>query len=218
MSMFRAMQNPDTPNLPFAQRPNPRDNTTCYEIFGTEMQLTNEAAQYYRNIGQTLKPCSSTPPPTSSGNGWTKSQIENIIEEYHGDDVKLLHDHAVNFGTSLKDAQSHRLKLEDDVALLHSHAVNFGKVQTKAKIHRDSIESKVEKNISAFSDIHTKLSNLGKSVSDVSAGLSSHSHNGGGNGCDCDFLDIPCQMGCGIEKIIPYILIGGVALLALRKK
>ena len=64
--MYRVMQNPDTPDLPFAQRPNPRDNTTCYEIFGTEMQLTNEAAQYYRNIGQTLTPCSSTPPPTPS--------------------------------------------------------------------------------------------------------------------------------------------------------
>ena len=174
--MYRVMQNPDTPDLPFAQRPNPRDNTTCYEIFGTEMQLTNEAAQYYRNIGQTLTPCSSTPPPTPSGNGWTKSQIENIIVEYHG----------------------------DDVALLHSHAVNFGKVQTKAKIHRDSIEGKVEKNISAFPDINTKLSNLGKSVSDVSAGLTAHSTH--------DLIPNP------FGDIPTWLILGGVGLLLVMSK
>ena len=88
------------------------------------------------------------------------------------------------------------------------------------------LESKINSNKAEHSDFHTKLINLGDSQDtakthrdSLESKIQSHSHdNGGGNGCDCNFWDIPCQMGCGVEKIIPYVLIGGVALLVLRKK
>ena len=73
-----------------------------------------------------------------------------------------------------------------------------------ALAHRRSIEAKVESNRLEYQGIHTKLSNLGKSVSDVSAGLTAHSTH--------DLIPNP------IGDILPYVLIGGVALLALRKK
>ena len=86
------------------------------------------------------------------------------------------------------------------------------------------LESKINSNKAEHSDFHTKLTNLGDSQTtakthrdSLESKIQSHSHDGGGT-CDCQFWDIPCQMGCGVEKIIPYILIGGVALLALRKK
>ena len=86
------------------------------------------------------------------------------------------------------------------------------------------LESKIDSNKSEHSIFHTKLINLGDSQDtakthrdSLESKIQSHSHDGGVT-CNCEFWDIPCQMGCGVEKIIPYVLIGGVALLALRKK
>tara|TARA_B110001454_G_scaffold56891_1_gene55649 strand:+ start:1888 stop:2427 length:540 start_codon:yes stop_codon:yes gene_type:complete len=86
------------------------------------------------------------------------------------------------------------------------------------------LEAKINSNKDEHSDFHTKLTNLGNSQDtakthrdSLESKIQSHSHDGGVT-CNCEFWDIPCQMGCGVEKIIPYVLIGGVALLALRKK
>ena len=133
-----------------------------------------------------------------TGGGMTRQEVENIVEDYHGDDIALLHSNASSLGDSQKAAKKHRDNIEskaqgykDEHSIFHTKLQSLGDSQTTAKTHRDSLESKIQ----------------------------SHSHdNGGGNGCDCNFWDIPCQMGCGVEKIIPYALIGGVALLALRKK
>ena len=87
---------------------------------------------------------------------------------------------------------------------MHSHPVDFGKSLSSAKLHRDSIEGKV----STLPDIHTKLTNLGTAVSDVSYGLEAHKltpHVNIGNPFD-------------FQQYLPYVLIGGVALLAMRKK
>ena len=158
-TMYRDTQNTDTPNLPFAQ--------TSYSL-----------------RGGTIKYPTPTPTPTGgvprTPDGYSRSQIEKIIEDYHGDDISLLHSHAVNFGKSLSSAQ----------------------------LHRDSIEGKVETGITARKDIHTKLSNLGSSVSDISYGLEAHKltpHVNIGNPFD-------------FQQYLPYVLIGGVALLAMRKK
>ena len=137
-TMFRDNQNPDTPNLPFAQRVNPRDTTTVNTQVST--QNTVEGRVNPRDDTTT-----NAQIPTQN-NGLTRSQIENIIESYHGDDIKLLHSHAVNFGNSL----------------------------SSAKLHRDSIEGKVELGNKQRAEMHTKLSNLGTSVSDVSTALGIH--------------------------------------------
>ena len=160
-TMFRDMQNPDTPNLPFAQ--------TSYSLRGGTQKYPTTGG-WNTGIDEQVV----TLPPTSSS-GYSRTQIEKIIEDYHG----------------------------DDISLLHSHAVDFGKSLTSAKLHRDSLEGKV----STLGDIHTKLTNLGKSVSDVSYGLEAHKltpHVNIGNPFD-------------FQQYLPYILIGGVALLAMRK-
>jgi hypothetical protein len=165
-TMFRDMQNPDTPNLPFAQ--------TSYSFRGGTQKYPTTGGW---NTG--LEKQGVTVPPTSSS-GYSRTQIEKIIEDYHG----------------------------DDISLLHSHAVDFGKSLSSAKLHRDSIEGKVETGITARKDIHTKLTGLGKSVSDVSSALDIHK-------AEFDIHKqhdlIPNPLG----DILPYILIGGVALLAM---
>ena len=186
-TMYRDMQNPDTPNLPFAQTTSPtmfRDNqnpdTPNLPFAQTRYSLRGGTQKYPTTGGWNtgIDEQVVTLPPTSSS-GYSRTQIEKIIEDYHGDDISLLHSHAVNFGKSLSSAQ----------------------------LHRDSIEGKVETGITARKDIHTKLSNLGTTVSDVSYGLEAHKltpHVNIGNPFD-------------FQQYLPYILIGGVALLAMRK-
>ena len=168
-TMFRDMQNPDTPNLPFAQ--------TSYSLRGGTQKYPTTGG-WNTGIDEQVV----TLPPTSSS-GYSRTQIEKIIEDYHG----------------------------DDISLLHSHAVDFGKSLTSAKDHRDSIEGKVEKNIGAFPDIHTKLSDLGKSVSDVSYNLGVHK-------AEFDLHKTHDLIPNPLGDILPYVLIGGVALLAMRKR
>ena len=182
-TMYRATQNPDTPNLPFAQTTSPtmfRDmqnpDTPNLPFSQTSSFLRGGTLKFPTTGGWNtgIDEQVVTLPPTSSS-GYSRTQIEKIIEDYHG----------------------------DDISLLHSHAVDFGKSLTSAKLHRDSLEGKV----STLGDIHTKLTNLGKSVSDVSYGLEAHKltpHVNIGNPFD-------------FQQYLPYILIGGVALLAMRK-
>ena len=164
-TMYRDMQNPDTPNLPFAQTSySLRGGTQKYPTGGWNTGIDEQVV--------TL--------PSTSSSGYSRSQIEKIIEDYHG----------------------------DDISLLHSHAVNFGKSLSSAKLQRDSIERKVETGITARKDIHSKLSDLGTSVSDVSYGLEAHKLTPHVN------IENPFDF----QQYLPYILIGGVALLAMRKK
>lgn len=198
--MFRDNQNPDTPNLPFSQTR--RQESHDYMVKGDipfpaglgkidgVKRFTESNANNYRRMGYSVvligdtggttipkPPKPPKPPlPIPTGSGLTRTQVENIIESYHG----------------------------DDIALLHSHAVNFGKTISTAKLHRDSIEGKVETGIAARDKIHNTLSDLGRSVSDVSNALSVHSTH--------DLIPNP------LGDILPYVLIGGVALLAMRKR
>jgi len=197
-TMFRDMQNPDTPNLPFSQpmalsrlsRPNPQHTRYEYIVNGDSLwygKMVNEThywtesqASAYRTLGYDVRKVSETkvdttgnptgtpkPTPTPTGSGLSRSEVEKIIESYHG----------------------------DDISLLHSHAVNFGKSISSAKLHRDSIEGKVELGNTQRAEIHTKLSDLGRSVSDVSSALEAHKfgHNGGWN----PFGDIPMWVALG---------------------
>ena len=187
-TMFRDNQNPNEPNLPFSQSPRGqqtyRVSLTGNGMFRTKDTITNltqGGIDYWRGLGYTVTILDSTTPttpttPTTTGSGLSRSEVEKIIESYHG----------------------------DDISLLHSHAVNFGKSLSSAKLHRDSIEGKVELGNTQRAEIHTKLSDLGRSVSDVSNALSVHSTH--------DLIPNP------LGDILPYVLIGGVALLAMRKR
>ena len=162
-TMYRDMQNPDTPNLPFAQ--------TSYSLRG--------GTQKYPTGGWNTGIDEQVVTVNNGSSGYSRTQIEKIIEDYHG----------------------------DDISLLHSHAVDFGKSLTSAKLHRDSLEGKV----STLPDIHTKLTNLGTSVSDVSYGLGVHK-------AEFDLHKTHDLIPNPLGDILPYVLIGGVALLAMRKK
>ena len=185
-TMFRDMQNPDTPNLPFAQSDN--RSKLCYNVtfangVVSKMVLTASDVTYYRSLNAKVVKCSDDPDTPTGSSGYSRTQIEKIIEDYHG----------------------------DDISLLHSHAVDFGKSLSSAKLHRDNIEGKVETGITQRNEIHTKLSDLGKSVTDVSYNLGVHK-------AEFDIHKqhdlIPNPLG----DILPYVLIGGVALLAMRKR
>ena len=195
--MWSGTINPDRPDLPFAQtmtgavnRHMTKSTTGDYTIYWknggqTNLTLSNEAANQHRVNGHTVvlnNAKSSSIDIVKLSSGISKSQIEQIFIDYYG----------------------------DDISLLHSHASELGAAMQRAKTHRDEIEARINKAHLQHTDIHTKLTNLGKSVSDVSGALETHKltpHVNIGNPFD-------------ISSILPYILIGGVALLALsgRKK
>jgi len=189
--MWSGTINPDRPDLPFAQtmtgavnRHMTKSTSGNYTIFwknggNSTMDLSNTVANQYRTLGHTVvlnNVKSSEKDIVKLDDGIPKSQIEQIFIDYYG----------------------------DDISLLHSHASELGAAMRRAKVQRDEIEARINKAHLEHTDIHTKLSGLGKSISDLSSGLETHK----------------LTPHVGIENpfggILPYILIGGVALLALK--
>jgi len=71
-----------------------------------------------------------------TGGGMNREQVENIVEDYHGDDIELLHNNSMSLGNS----------------------------QQAAKAQRDSMEAKIQSNKDEHTDFHTKLTDLGISL------------------------------------------------------
>jgi hypothetical protein len=124
--------------------------------------------------------------PATTG-GFSKSQIEKIIEDYHG----------------------------DDVSLLHTNISGVGVAQTAAKTHRDAIEGKIDAATlehatfwDEFSTLHTKHTNQEDRIS-------SHTHEGMGGVKECAWYDIGCKMNEGFAGLGKLALIGGAAIIGI---
>jgi len=192
---FRGSQHSETPDLPFGQTawsgyqgisysiqpdraPYPifqqvgqrRAPKFDYVLNGTSlwygefndkrMRMTESLANTYRGIGYKVikvSPEIEPAPDPEQSNGTsitpTKAQVLSIIRDEYGDDISLLHENSVKLGNALQSAYEHRME----------------------------IESKVGNSLVEHQEFHSKLSSLGKSVSDVSTALSAHQigHNGG---------------------------------------
>ena len=215
----RDMQNPDEPNLPFAQSfpihneapipinfgqsTRPSGKYVYYEyivngdswVYGKKVNekvvLRESTAIQWRMYGYTVEkvsqtkldasgnPTGSSGGSTSSGNGGlSRSQVEGIIESYHGDDILRLD----------------RIHKEQEGRITAGHE------------HRLSIEDKIDKAKAEHQNIWDSLGQK----SDVS-----HFHigggNGNGNGKDCGW-DIGCHIDNFKEQIGGIAIIGGVVL------
>ena len=230
---YRAMQNPDTPNLPFAQVENsPMWSGTInpdrpdlpfaqnnlfsssnrakgvYIVYWkeggeTELSLTSSIANFYRNQGHRVELKSSsinTGVKPASSPHWTKDEIETILTNYYGDDIKLLHKNISQAGIQMnknwdvaeKERRAIETKYQKDINQLYRiHEEQESRI-TNTMIERDRIEAKVDSAKLEHTDIHEKLVTLGK-----------HTHNGGGGG-------LPFWL-------IPLAAVGGIYFV-LRKK
>ena len=217
----RDMQNKNTPNLMFAQSSSFDDNTSIHANYtqfeqvsqsqfnaliqavgqtnsmvernqsnlvkmGKDMTKIGNDAIWFGNEITKLK---SKP----TGSGFTKSQIEDIIDGFHGDDISQLHENSSNLGIALQDAKTHRdlieIKIDDGIIEhqdFHSKFDNLGIALQEAKTHRDSLENKLE----------------------------SHSHDGGGKPT-CEWWDVQCQINQGVKgmAIIGALGLGGYLVL-----
>ena len=183
--------NPDRPNLPFAQSSRARNVYIVYWKDGqqTEMVLTESMVNHYTNLGHRVV-------LKSLGNG-------------NGDDV--VKPIGSPHWTKSEIEDIFKAYYGDDIQQLHDNMDIAGKQMIKDmqenQRQRDRIEARIM-SATEKQDIHDKLKNLGTSVSDVSSGLSAHEllpHN---------IIDIPNPIG----DILPYILIGGVALYAIGSR
>ena len=85
-----------------------------------------------------------------TGGGMTRQQVEGIVEEYHG----------------------------DDIALLHSNSMSLGDSQQAAKAQRDSMEAKIQSNKDEHGYFHDTVQSLGDKMLEHSN--SPHNGGGGG--------------------------------------
>ena len=162
--------------------PNWFDTTMGYYRDGKISSQAFESA--YANLAkQGLITLKTGGTPATTG-GFSKSQIEKIIEDYHG----------------------------DDVSLLHTNISGVGDTQTAAKTHRDSIEGKIDAATlehatfwDEFSTLHTKHTNQEDRIS-------SHTHEGMGGVKECAWYDIGCKMNEGFAGLGKLALIGGLAI------
>ena len=192
MSMYRAMQNPDTPNLPFAQRPNPRYDkktvqTSCYEVFGTKLHLTDAAAQHYRNAGTSIKRCSSqtTPPPNYSKHGCDCPNCKNGIGECSDKCAKC---NAWDIGCEMGCATD---VIVDFGEKTHEDIVDWGeKTHDDITTAIDEAKKKIDETVEVV--IET-VEDIPKTITD------------------------PITKPIEALKYLPLILIGGVALLVMRR-
>ena len=85
-----------------------------------------------------------------TGGGMTRQQVEGIVEEYHG----------------------------DDIALLHKNSMSLGDSQQAAKAQRDSLEAKIKSNKDEHGYFHDTVQTLGDKMLEHSN--SPHNQGGGG--------------------------------------
>ena len=208
-TMFRDTQNRYEPNLPFAQIVSPtmfRDNQNPNEPNLPFSQTRRQESHDYMVKGD-------IPFPAGLGKiDGVKRFTESNANNYRrmGYSVVLIGDTG---GTTIpkppkptptgNNGYSKSYIDEHIDRLYRIHEEQEGRI-TDAFDHRTSIEDKVETGIAARDKIHNTLSDLGRSVSDVSNALSVHSTH--------DL--IPNPLG-DLEKDLPYVLMGGVAILAM---
>ena len=202
MSMYRSMQNPDTPNLPFAQTYRVMQNPDTPDLPFAQGFSTQEKQYVLISLGKLNESITTnTRNLIQMGKDMTKIGQDNI---WFGKKITELENRPSNTTTHDHTFEKVHPKQTQQLIKMGKDMTGLGVNLSDALAHRRSIEAKVESNRLEYQGIHTKLSNLGKSVSDVSAGLTAHSTH--------DLIPNP------IGDILPYVLIGGVALLALRKK
>ena len=113
---------------------------------------------------------------TGSGGGVSSGQVENIIENFYGDDIALLHNNTTNLGVALQEA----------------------------KIHRDAIDAKTQSNKNEHIDFHNKFTTIGNDMTDLGNSISgkadkNHTHEGTGE--DCGWFGEKCW----IKNIFPNV-------------
>tara|TARA_R110000787_G_scaffold224915_1_gene332919 strand:- start:21 stop:617 length:597 start_codon:yes stop_codon:yes gene_type:complete len=104
---------------------------------------------------------------TGSGSGVSSGQVENIIEDFYGDDIALLHNNTTNLGVALQ----------------------------AAKIQRDAIDAKTISNKNEHIDFHNKFTTIGNDMTDLGIALdgkASKDHTHEGTGEDCGWFGEKC--------------------------
>ena len=135
---------------------------------------------------------------SGTGQGMTQQQVEQIVENYHGDDIALLYSNHADQEGRITDGFNDRRMIDAKANATQAEHGKFNDTLTK---------------------IGTDMTDLGKSLSGK-AGVN-HTHSGGG-GKDCGWLGEKCWDN-PFEKLFPTIPItaivaaGGIAAYFLLK-
>jgi len=120
---------------------------------------------------------------------YTKSEIEQVMIDYYGDDIALLHGNVSGLGDAMDSAKLHR---DSNAAKIEANKLEHGEFWDSIKILHDK-HTDQETRISQKADIGHK-----------------HSETGG-----CAWYDIQCHLSEGFEGLGKLALIGGVAVVGI---
>ena len=185
---FRGSQHSETPDLPFGQVA-----TTGYQGISYSIQPDRAPYQLFQQVSQRRAPkfdyvLNGTSIWYGEFNDKRMKMTETLANMYRGIGYKVVKvspevepapDPEQTNGKPINPTRAQILSIvrdeySDDIALLHSNSVKLGNALQSAYDHRMEIESKVGNDLIEHQEFHSKLSSLGKSVSDVSSALGIH--------------------------------------------
>ena len=197
----RDMQNPDEPNLPFAQtfpihveapipinfgqsRPSGKyvyyeyivngDHWTFGKMVNKKVTWTENNAQKYRNLGYSVVKVSETKLDAGGSPTGTPASTSSSSSS------TTSNGHSHVFETLYPKQTTQLIKIGKDTTKLGVDMTVLGKKLSEAKTERDRIESKVNANKLEHQDFHDKLEaigqamtqhNVGHGVGDVGGGI-----------------------------------------------
>tara|TARA_Y100001960_G_C14523437_1_gene752483 strand:- start:229 stop:828 length:600 start_codon:yes stop_codon:yes gene_type:complete len=121
-------------------------------------------------------------------NQMDSERVREIIEDYHGDDINLLHSNVSHLGTQMT------------------------KSFDLAQSGREANQANITANTGKIEELFSGQKNIYDSISQKSD--KGHTHANGGKE-KCPWYDIGCQMQEGFEGLGKLALIGGVAIVGI---
>ena len=201
-TMFRDMQNPDQPDLPFAQSSVMSSRSKkCYNVTYNDGRtfsgtLTQSVANYYKALGYSVVPCSEVndDKPTGGGGGGGGSTTTSTYVR-----PDFAHDndqYGYDYLYGKRDYQSD-VDIWKKIHEMHPIGTGRSQIQKKSdveKILKDYYGDDIER-------LGTRITNLQTKVSEHSHGNGNGNGNGNGDWCDCGFWDVGCKINCfGAEQ------------------
>jgi hypothetical protein len=202
--------------------PAPSTSTSCYEVYGTKLQLNQQAVQWYLDHGVSVQPCQTTPTQTTTpANGELKQRVD-YIESQQTEIRNLLFNYPQASG--LASTRS------DTDIWNHLNRYVWGKSGAESSpegtwsADPNAIKPTLDRAVAEHGEFHTKLQNLGDMMTlshdqalahrmELEQKIEqqrTHTHrtgNGNGGDCNCGFWDIGCKWNCGWEKYGTVVMI-----------
>ena len=172
-TMFRDMQNPDEPDLPFAQSARPSGKYVYYEYI-----VNGDSWVYGKKVNEKVVLRETTAIQWRMY-GYTVEKVSQTTLDAGGNPTgtsggssggTTSNGHSHVFETLHPKQTQQLIKIGVDTTKLGKDTTELGKKLTEAKIERDRIEAKVNATKAEHQDFHNKLEAIGQALTQHNVG------------------------------------------------